>query len=135
MKHVQAAGGVVIADDGSVCLVHRPRYDDWSLPKGKLHQGEAADEAARREVLEETGLECRLGEELRSVAYTDDKGRPKTVRFWTMAVVVDHGFEANDETDERVWVRPDAAEDRLSYEGERATLRSALERGGTPPGG
>ena len=70
-----------------VALVHRPAYDDWALPKGKLEPGETDEEAALREVREETGLSCRLGTELPSTTYADGQGRPKVVRYWTMTVV------------------------------------------------
>ena len=65
-------------------VVHRPRYDDWSLPKGKLDPGETWEQAALREVEEEVGLRCRLGEELPPVCYRDNKGRAKAVRYWLM---------------------------------------------------
>ena len=74
---VAAAGGVVVREAGEgqeVALVHRPRYDDWSLPKGKLEQGESFEDAALREIEEETGLSCRLGPELEPATYTDNKG-------------------------------------------------------------
>ena len=91
---VEAAGGVVLDDDGRVALVHRPRYDDWSLPKGKLDAGESFEEAALREVEEETGMRCRLLDELDPVEYRDNKGRQKLVRYWRMAVDEDPGFIA-----------------------------------------
>ena len=77
-RRIEAAGGVVIRD-GKVAVVHRDRYDDWSLPKGKLDKGESFEQAALREVLEETGLQVELGEELEPVSYVDQKGRPKVV--------------------------------------------------------
>jgi 8-oxo-dGTP pyrophosphatase MutT (NUDIX family) len=117
---VKASGGVVWrrAPDGSVELVvvHRPRYDDWSLPKGKLGPGETWEEAALREVAEEVGLRCRLGGELPSVHYRDAKGREKAVRYWLMEPV--HGparFTPNDEVDEMRWVDVAAAAALLSY--------------------
>ena len=69
-QHEKAAGGVVVRD-GEVVVVHRPRYEDWTLPKGKLDPGETLEEAALREVEEETGLRCRLVRELPPVAYRD----------------------------------------------------------------
>ena len=77
---VRAAGGVV-ERDGRVAVVHRPKYDDWSLPKGKLEDDESFEAAALREVREETGLACTLGAELGSTRYRDPKGRPKVVRY------------------------------------------------------
>jgi 8-oxo-dGTP diphosphatase len=115
---VRAAGGVVWRPvDGSVevLLVHRPRYDDWSFPKGKLHPGESHEACALREVIEETGMRCVLGHELPSVAYVDGRGRPKVVRYWEMTVAADLGFEAGDEVDEREWLDLANAAERLSY--------------------
>ena len=97
---VEAAGGVVLDGEGRVVLVHRPRYDDWTLPKGKLDPGESFEEAAIREVEEETGLRCRLVRELPSIEYPDAKGRPKVVRYWVMEVEADVGFVPGDEVDE-----------------------------------
>lgn len=87
---IRAAGGVVVRGDGaaaSVLLVHRPEYDDWTFPKGKVEPGESDEECAVREVEEETGLTCALGAELPSTEYADPRGRPKTVRYWQMRVV------------------------------------------------
>ena len=87
---VRAAGGAVwrrVPTGVEVVLVHRPAYDDWAFAKGKLEPGETDEEAAVREVREETGLPCRLGTELPSTTYIDGQGRPKMVRYWSMTVV------------------------------------------------
>ena len=127
---IEAAGGVVwkVTPKGSqrVLLVHRPRYDDWSLPKGKLDPGETHRHAALREVEEETGLRCRTGEELPEVRYADRKGRPKRVRYWSMEPV-DGEFEPNDEVDEVRWLPVDEAGAMLSYAHDRAVLAALPE--------
>jgi 8-oxo-dGTP pyrophosphatase MutT (NUDIX family) len=126
---VRAAGGIVhreVRTDGStgggvsrveVLVVHRPRYDDWSFPKGKCDPGESFADAARREVHEETGFTCSLGEPWAELHYTDHKGRPKVVRYWSMTAVEGavEAFVANDEVDEVRWLAIDEARDRLSY--------------------
>ena len=114
---VRAAGGLVLRD-GDVAVVHRPKYDDWSLPKGKLEPGETWEAAALREVHEETGLRCRLLAEAPDVHYTDSRGRPKRVRYWRMAVV-DGDFAPNDEVDELRWLAPADAGALLSYDRDR----------------
>jgi 8-oxo-dGTP pyrophosphatase MutT (NUDIX family) len=85
---VRAGGGIVWRHDQGgpieIVLIHRPAYDDWSFPKGKLHPGETEAQAALREVQEETGLWCRLGREVGTSSYRDPKRRPKTVRYWEM---------------------------------------------------
>ena len=99
-------------------LVHRPRYDDWSFPKGKLDPGERDEDAAVREVEEETGLRCSLVSELPSTRYFDNRGRPKVVRYWLMRVVAGC-FEPNREVDEVEWVTAAEAKVRLTYEHDR----------------
>lgn len=124
---VHAAGGVVrreVAEGGvEVLLVHRPRYDDWTLPKGKRDAGETDEACALREIEEESGLRCELGVELPSTRYTDHKGRQKVVRYWT-ATVVGGTFTPNDEVDEVRWVAPDEARQLLTYERDRAVLEA-----------
>ena len=112
---------------GTVCIIHRPDYEDWSLPKGKLDGRETHQQAAVREVHEETGLRCTLGAELSSQEYTDRQGRPKTVRWWAMSVVTDDGFRPLHEVDERRWVTPEQAERMLVYEHDRELVREAVE--------
>lgn len=122
---VRAAGGVVLRESEAgieVAVVHRPRYDDWSLPKGKLDEGESFERGALREVEEETGLVCELGEELESVRYHDRKGRSKVVRYWLMRVEKG-SFEINDEVDELLWLSPRAAVGKLDYDHDRRLIR------------
>jgi 8-oxo-dGTP diphosphatase len=114
---VLAAGGIVLRD-GSIAVVHRPKYDDWSLPKGKLDEGEDFERAALREVWEETGLRCRLGRELGDATYKDNKDRDKLVRYFEMHPE-DGEFAPNDEVDELRWVPVGDAPGLLSYEFDR----------------
>ena len=120
---VEAAGGVVVRD-GQVALVHRPRYDDWTLPKGKLDSGESFEEAAVREVEEETGLRTHLVRELPSTNY-EVNGRPKLVRYWLMEVDQEGPFVPNDETDELRWIALEEALRLLTYDRDRGVLASA----------
>jgi 8-oxo-dGTP diphosphatase len=118
----------VAGDDGEahagveIVVVHRPRYDDWSFPKGKLDKDETYEEAAVREVAEETGLLCELGDELPPTWYLDGKGRTKLVRYWAMRVVGIEPWSPNDEIDQRRWVTVDEAADMLTYEHDRELL-------------
>jgi 8-oxo-dGTP diphosphatase len=120
-RKVNAAGGVVTRGDGRIALVHRPKYDDWTLPKGKLDPGEDFEQAALREVEEETGLRCRLGRELPSSRYRDAKGRRKLVRYWQMEPLAGE-FAPNKEVDELRWADPDEAKELLSYERDREVV-------------
>jgi 8-oxo-dGTP pyrophosphatase MutT (NUDIX family) len=124
---VRAAGGVVwrVDVDGTVrvLLVHRPRYDDWTIPKGKVDEGETDEQCAVREVEEETGLRCVLGHELVGSEYIDRKGRPKRVRYWEMTVA-DGEFTPTDEVDEARWLSIDEAASLLTYERDVDVLQS-----------
>ena len=131
--HVEAAGGVVwrrSAEGLEVLLVHRPRYDDWTLPKGKLDAGEDHPTAALREVEEETGLRCTLGAELAPSTYVDGRRRPKVVRWWAMRPG-DGTFVPGAEVDEASWLPVADAASLLSYDRDRDVLRSFTSQPGT----
>ncbi len=123
---VRAAGGVVHRESHGeleVALVHRPKYDDWSLPKGKLDPGEREEDAALREVEEETGFACTLGQELRSVTYRDRRGRPKVVRYWAMRPLGGE-FTPTSEVDELRWLALEEAMELASYDRDAEVIRS-----------
>ncbi|CAM3755461.1 NUDIX hydrolase [Nocardioides zeicaulis] len=127
-RDVRAAGAVVTRKGGEVLLVHRPKYDDWSFPKGKLDPGEHHVSAAVREVAEETGLDVRLGPALTSQRYRMLGGRYKHVDYWTARVVGSDDvsrYRPNDEIDAVEWVPWDAAATRLTYPHDRETLAEA----------
>jgi 8-oxo-dGTP pyrophosphatase MutT (NUDIX family) len=115
---IRAAGGVVVREGEAgveVLVVHRPRYGDWTFPKGKAEAGESDEDCALREVEEETGLRCELHRELPSTTYLDGHGRRKRVRYWVMrAVGGELAFEH--EVDGAIWLAPEDARRRLSYE-------------------
>ena len=113
MRPVCAAGGVIVRD-GLVLVVHRPRYDDWTLPKGKLEPGESWQTAALREVEEESGLRCRLLDEVGRTHYVDSTGREKEVRYYSM--VSEDEAVAQNEVDEVRWVPVVEVAGLLSYE-------------------
>ncbi len=130
-RDIQAAGVVVFRPGKQVLLVHRPRYDDWSFPKGKLDRGEHPTTAAVREVEEETGLHVRLGPALSGQRYStgDAKnGRLKTVHYWVGRVVGSDdvsGYRVNDEIDQVRWAPYDQAMEQLTYPHDRETLAEA----------
>lgn len=129
MKRVIAAGCVLWrrSPDGEgieLALVHRPRYDDWSHPKGKLKRGEEPLDAAVREVHEETGMRCVPGRPLPAVHYLVD-GRPKTVHYWA-AEAKEGDFVPNSEVDRLLWLAPAAARERLTQSHDRPLVDAAL---------
>jgi 8-oxo-dGTP diphosphatase len=128
---IAAAGGVVLRRDEEgrtrVAVIHRPKYMDWSLPKGKLEKGEAWRDAALREVQEETGYECQLGTELPHISYLDRKSRRKLVRYWMMEPIRGE-FRAHDEVDELRWLTPQEADELLTYPHDKELVGKALRR-------
>jgi 8-oxo-dGTP pyrophosphatase MutT (NUDIX family) len=131
---IRAAGGVLWRQaDGSgveIAIIHRPKYDDWTLPKGKLADGEDFVEAALREVFEETGYRVRLGAALGEVGYTktnsDGVPRPKVVRYWAMEALSGE-FAPNKEVDELRWQSIDGAADVLTRDSDREILKRFRE--------
>lgn len=132
-EQIEAAGCVVwrLSKKGNlkVLLIHRPQYDDWSFPKGKVDEGESFLEAALREVKEEVNVTGQLGPELAPTHYIDSRGRPKVVRYWALWYL-DGVFEPNDEVDKVKWMKLEKAALKLSYAHDLvllSNLRDALE--------
>lgn len=124
---IQAAGGLVLRTIDEVAhtvMIHRPKYDDWSLPKGKVDPGETFQQTALREVREETFLECILGRELSTQYYPNGH---KIVHYWLMYVVADHGFLPNWEVDQLQWVPLTQAARSLDYSQDRRLVVEALD--------
>ncbi len=120
-----AAGGLLWREGEKgreLALVYRKRYGDWSLPKGKSDKGESLEETALREVEEETGCQVRMGGFLKCVIY-EVKGRQKEVHYWEMEFVSEGGPLDEDEVAELVWLKPQEALERMTYETEKEILR------------
>lgn len=127
---VRAAGGIPWRQEGDeleVLVIHRPRYGDWTFPKGKLDPGETWEQAAVREVWEETAIVAVLDVEIAGTEYRDRHGCRKQVRYWSMPVAADAGFEANDEVSERRWVPVADAARTLTYDHDRVVLDSLVQ--------
>jgi len=121
---IRAAGGIVqrcTPQGDEVMIVYRKRHQDWTLPKGKVKDGESFQEAAMREVEEETGCSCRVGNYLGTISYADN-GVPKVVLFWKMSLVAQNGVTDTEEIGEAVWMQVPAAIQRLTYAQEKALL-------------
>ena len=128
---VRAAGGVIVRHgavaEPEVLLIHRVRQDDWTFPKGKLEPGESYQACALREVAEETGLRCLLGDELPQTSHIDRKGRLKIVRYWVMRPIAGEP-EARYDVDLVQWLPVPRAIRVLSYDYDRALLRAVATR-------
>ena len=121
---IKAAGGILQRSTprgDEVMVVYRKRHQDWTLPRGKVKDGESFQEAAMREVQDETGCSCRIGNYLGTISYSDN-GVPKVVLFWKMTLVEDKGARNSDEIGEAVWLQMPAAIERLSHAQEKALL-------------
>jgi len=123
-RAIRAAGGIlrrVVTGEPEIALIHRPRYDDWSLPKGKLKTGETWEAAALREVREETGYRASITSLAGPLIYRVN-GRLKIVLFWNMQVDDDTLLPRSKEVDACQWLPPAAASARLTYPIERRLL-------------
>ena len=122
---VKAAGGVVCREGSSgeteIVVVHRPAYDDWTLPKGKVDPDETPEECALREVKEETGFRCELGRPVGCTAYVDRRGRNKLACYWVMEVISGR-FRPGGEVDRMAWLPVADAVKRLTYERDKALI-------------
>ena len=126
---IRAAGGIVIRRDGlgriEIACIYREARGDWTFPKGKLDRGESFEEAALREVYEETGLHCEIVRFVGTTNYTHRKGRPKIVAYYLMEVA--HGeFAPNDEVDELVWLDVASVSNHLTWDRDQELLSIAL---------
>ena len=121
---IKAAGGILQRSTprgDEVMIVYRKRHQDWTLPRGKVKDGESFQEAAMRQVLEETGCSCRIGNYLGTISYSD-QGVPKVVLFWKMTLVEDKGITGNEEIGQALWLQLPAAIERLTHAQEKALL-------------
>jgi 8-oxo-dGTP diphosphatase len=135
-RTILAAGGVLWRVRNSVrevAVIYRERWGgEWSLPKGKLEKGETFEEAAVREVLEETACRAEIEDFLAAVDYRV-KGRPKVVLFYAMRLVEERSFSPNDEIQALDWIAPEGAFEQLTHEKERDVLRQWIDAGGDRP--
>ncbi len=130
-KVVRAAGGLVwrtCSGGVEVVIVHRPGYDDWTFPKGKLNDRESELQAALREVEEEIGVRCAIGRDLGTISYVDGRGRPKIVRYWEMTFAGGGALRPANEVDEARWVTVADAVGLLTYEHDRGMLDRMREQ-------
>ena len=127
-EKIVAAGAVIYKKekDYLFAVIHRPHHDDWSFPKGKVDLGESIEEAAKREILEETGLIVEFEKKLKSREY-EVNGKEKIVHYWLARNLVEKDFKNNDEVDELLWLSKTDALKTLSYEADRFLLEEACQ--------
>ncbi len=122
---IRAAGGIVCrrsrTGETEIAVIHRPGYDDWTLPKGKIEPDERAEDCALREVREETGLRCDLVRPLGCTAYIDRRGRDKVACYWVMEVRGGR-FKPGIEVDKMLWLEVGDAIKRMTYERDKTLL-------------
>ncbi len=126
-KYIEAAGCVVYKGAGDsleICLIHRNRYDDWSLPKGKKEKDESNRECAIRETFEETGFSGTIEAKIKKVSYVTPKGKQKVVRYWLMRYETGT-FIKNDEVDSIMWCSFKKARKKLSYRHDVEVVQAA----------
>lgn len=126
---MRAAGGVLVRRSRSglreIAVIHRPEYDDWTLPKGKIEPDETPEDCALREVREETGLRCELVRPLGCTAYVDRRGRDKLACYWVMEVRGGR-FKSGEEVDRLVWLSIKDAVKRLTYGHDKMLVEQVL---------
>ena len=122
---IRAAGGIVCragpSGETEIAIIHRPVYDDWTLPKGKVEPDETPEDCALREVREETGFKCELVRPFGCTAYVDRRGRDKMACYWVMQVLGGR-FRPGIEVDKLVWLSVDQAVKRLTYSRDKTLL-------------
>ncbi len=127
---IRAAGALlwreIAAGEIEIALVHRPRYDDWSLPKGKIDENETALACAYREVFEETGIKARFTRQLGSVEY-EDNGAQKRVKYWVAQALGASDFVANEEVDQLRWLNPTDSIELATHQSDKEMIERFLE--------
>lgn len=127
---IRAAGALLWRDNSDlsleVALIHRPRYDDWSLPKGKLEMGETALQCAYREVQEETGIRATFTRQLGTVEY-EESGQEKRVKYWAAhCALTNSEFVPNEEVDQMKWLSPSQALEQATHDSDKSIIEKFM---------